>query len=467
MDARGGGRASRWSGLQGRRLGAITLILVVVVASVLGLAGRTAQPAGPVAWRGPRPGGTWTVTSLRIQTNALLADPDHPSVLYAGTDDGVWRSLDQGTRWTPTGLRERVVTALAMDAGSRDLYAGDQDGIVFAGRNPTAGTTWQAASPVLGGTPVFSLAVSQALQVVLAGSTGALYRGVQGAQGWQWQRVARTDDASISSIVWFPANGHDLAIASVFGVSPAVIASDDGGRTWHASVDGLPATLPTQALLALATQPPAVILTTMGGGVWERAASGSWHDISRGLPEQHAMPVVALAGQGPPVLYAGTMGYGIYVKQGSAAWAQLGRGLTGAENTVLAIARRRRSGRVHARPACRDTIRRLSLHGDHVEGLCRGSSFRRYPKRRVRTSNPGAESSRRSGSGNSPWRRQNTRGPVVRPVPWCALACRLCRSPGDLRQSRWATRPCVRAWMPGTPARRRRTGRLQGTWWRS
>jgi hypothetical protein len=224
-----------------------------------------------------------------------------------------------------------------MDAGSADLFAGDQNGIVYSGGKLLGSASWQPASPSLGGSPVFSLAVSQAPQVVLAGSTGALYRGVHRAHGWQWQLATRTDDASISSIAWFPAGGRD-ALAAVFGVSPSLIASDDAGRTWHAADGGLPAVLPTQTLLPLHTQPPAVVLTTMGGGVWEQLAHGGWHDISQGLPARHAMPLVALTGQGPPALYAGTMGYGIYIKQGSSVWQQFGQGLTGVENTVLALA---------------------------------------------------------------------------------------------------------------------------------
>lgn len=290
-----------------------------------------------MAWAGPLPGGVWKATSLRLQTNALLADPDRHSVLFAGTDDGVWRSLDQGTHWARSGLRGDVITSLAMDTGSTDAYAGDENGIVYSGGNLLGSTRWQPISTSLGGTPVFSLAESQALQVVLAGSTGALYRGVPGTHGWQWRRAALTDDASISSILWFPAGSHD-AFAAVFGVSPPLIASDDAGQTWHAAGGGLPDTLPTQTLLALDVQPPAIILTTMGDGVWERSAHSRWQDISQGLPARHAMPLVALSGHGPPVLYAGTMGYGMYVKQGSTAWQPFGRGLIGVENTILALA---------------------------------------------------------------------------------------------------------------------------------
>jgi hypothetical protein len=320
----------------GKRLLSV-LLLPALVAALLGVAGRNSRPATTAPWAGPRVGGIWTATNLKLQTNALLADSSRPAILFAGTDDGVWRSLDGGTRWTRSGLQGHTVMSLA--AAGSDLYAGNEDGTIYAGNDQADGVAWtrQPISPTSSTSPVFSLAVSQTQPIVLAGTSGALYRGTRDTRGWHWARAASTGDASISSILWFPT-GSPAAIASVFGVSPSLIASDDAGRTWHAALNGLPAVLPTQALMAIDTRPAQVILTTMGEGVWERAASGSWQEISQGLPERHAMPIAALADRGRYALYAGTMGYGIYVKQDNSAWRPFGRGLAGVDNTVLALA---------------------------------------------------------------------------------------------------------------------------------
>ena len=313
------------------------LILAALAAALLGVAGRNSRPATAAQWAGPRAGGIWTATSLKLQTNALLADSSHPATLFAGTDDGVWRSVDGGVRWARSGLQGHTVMSLA--AAGADLYAGNEDGTIYVGSDLATGVAWtgRPISSTTSTSPIFSLAVSQAQPIVLAGTSGALYRGTQDTRGWHWARAASTGDASISSILWLPT-GSAAAIASVFGVSPSLIASDDDGLTWHAALNGLPAVLPTQALLAIDTRPAHVILTTMGGGVWERAASGSWQEISQGLPERHAMPIAALADRGRYALYAGTMGYGIYVKQDNSTWRPFGRGLAGVENTVLALA---------------------------------------------------------------------------------------------------------------------------------
>jgi hypothetical protein len=114
-----------------------------------------------------------------------------------------------------------------------------------------------------------------------------------------------------------------------------VLSTGDGGRTWRADTLGLPATLPTVALLAGTPSSKQVVLSTMGGGVWQRGQDGRWRDISANLPEHHAMPIVA---DQRGTLYAGTMGYGVYMRQGSGSWRRLGHELSGGQYTTLALA---------------------------------------------------------------------------------------------------------------------------------
>jgi len=313
-------------------LGGVALIALV---SLVGAGGRVAHPPDRRPWTGPAPGGVWTRTTLTLQTNALVAAPRHPAVLFAGTDDGVWRSGDGGVRWTRggAGLRGKEVDALAASPGNGALFAGAADGAVYA--LAADGVAWRRVSPPLGANPVYSLS-ADGRGTVLAGTAGALYRGAATPRGWRWRRVARTGDAAVTSIAWSSSAGG-RAFASVFGVWPPVLTTFDGGRTWRAAAAGLPPVLPTQALLALAPRGAEVILTTMGGGVWEWSGGGPWRDISAGLPARHAMPLAALPGSATMALYAGTMGDGVYVRQGSAAWRPLGRGLTGVDNTILAL----------------------------------------------------------------------------------------------------------------------------------
>jgi hypothetical protein len=325
-------------------VGLVTLLLAAGVLAGRGVVTRelTASSAHDgVRWQGLPLDGYWQRTALAVWTNALLTDPLHSSVIWAGTNDGVWRSSDGGTTWrrAATGLRETPIVSLGATTTGDTVIAGGDDGTVYRGtRLREQGWSWQAINRPLGQDhPIFSVAPSAHGQVVLAGTFGSLYRGVSSRGRWAWQRVDHTQDAAVSAIVWLPWNPQ-RAFASVFGVRPAVISTQDGGRSWHPDVRGLPPTLPTQALLATSTPSHQLILTTMGGGVWRRDRTGTWQDMSAGLPARHAMPIVAVPGNGTAVLYAGTMGYGIYAKQGGSTWRRLGQGMMGGRYTSLGLA---------------------------------------------------------------------------------------------------------------------------------
>ena len=279
--------------------------------------------------------GRWVPSSLTLAVNTLLADPGRPTMLLAGTADGVWRSGDGGALWDrDTASPGDNVYALAASSGARTLLAGASDGRVYA-RSGTAGAGWRPISPVLSAYPVFSLAVAPDGHSAVAGSTGTVYRGQQTGDAWQWRPVHASSGAAITSIVWTPWDPR-LVFATVFDAAPPVLASRDGGRVWRPDAEGLPPSLPTQSLDAGGPATREVVLSTMGGGVWLRAPDGGWHDISAGLPRRHAMPLAGGPG-GTGALFAGTMGNGVYAKQGEANWRPLGRGLQGSSALILSL----------------------------------------------------------------------------------------------------------------------------------
>ena len=296
-----------------------------------------ARVAAPSADLARASAGPWIPTALTAEIDALLEDPTVPKHLFAGTSDGLRSSRDGGATWQRADgeLGGARIFALAADTASGTFFAGGNDGTVFA-RLPKPGASWRRISPALGANPVFSLAVAPGSgQTVLAGTVGAIFRGVRAGNNWAWQRVATTADSSVTAIGWALPDRRQI-FASVFGTTPPVLSSDDGGLHWHADARGLPPTLPTEALVPLSGTGQHMLLSTMGGGVWLRSPAGDWRDVSGGLPEHHAMPMIA-AGPGGPV-FAGTMGSGIYRWQHGTSWERVGRGLLGGQYIVLSLA---------------------------------------------------------------------------------------------------------------------------------
>ncbi len=278
----------------------------------------------------------WRPTGLSIETDALLVDPRDHARVFAGTPSGLWRSVDGGITWKsdPAWTTRSPIMALATMPSGTGIFAGAGDGAVYAATEDNRFGVWQRISPSFGSDPIFCLAYNPQLHALLAGTVGALYRGEQRSARWLWRRVATTRGASVTAVVWMvdhPQRGY----ASVFGSSPPVLSTTDGGRDWRPDARGLPPTLPTESLLIVRGKMAQVWLSTMGNGVWLRSGDGAWRDIDAGLPAHHAMPLtVGSTG----MLYAGTMGNGVYRRQGTSVWRKLGSGLNTGSYIVLSLA---------------------------------------------------------------------------------------------------------------------------------
>jgi photosystem II stability/assembly factor-like uncharacterized protein len=279
-------------------------------------------------------GGRWVPTNLKVETDAIIRDPNDASRMVAGTAQGIWMSSDEGKTWQRQlgAVMPGDVLALAAGGSPVALYAADGAGRIF---ERDGSGTWKAIGPQPTPSSIFSLAVSDTpTPLILAGTAGDLYRGEQVAGKWRWTIVAKTDQSSFASIVWLPGNGKN-ALATIFGSTPPVLASTDGGLTWQAESQGLPSQLPSVALIVANPQQATVVLSTMGEGVWQLAAK-TWTQISKGLPQDHAMPLTRSASGGP--LYAGTMGFGVFIQEANGVWKSFGSGLTGPSYIIVSLA---------------------------------------------------------------------------------------------------------------------------------
>jgi hypothetical protein len=277
--------------------------------------------------------GRWVPSTLKGEVYALLQTAPPSASLFAGTTSGLRVSTNGGRTWSAERavLGKTSILALAAASDRRTIFAGTDGGAIYQ-RVPGVAAVWRLIGSPTNGSPIFDLSVAPGNpRTILAGTIGGIYRGMAQHGTWIWKRVVSTGDSSVSSIAWAPWDRR-LAFASVFGEAPAVLSSSDNGGSWAASTRGLPPTLPSETLLAIPAS-NAMMLSTMGEGVWLMTSGDAWRDVSAGLPERHAMPIT---GDGS-VQFAGTMGYGIFARRDGSSWRRLGKELADGEHIVLSL----------------------------------------------------------------------------------------------------------------------------------
>lgn len=241
-------------------------------------------------------GRTWEPIRIYRKITTLLADPREPDTLWAGVEGGILRIFDRGARWRffPVSGGEDVLS-LAFDPTDRQsLYAGtgwnETSSRGFPGRqggvwrSGDRGRTWQQAVRGLIATEISAVVVPAPGRIVAA----VLGRGPMLGSGdlSDWALGAQGVEREIHDLLADPADPDRLWAATPNGV----FRSEDGGRTWAWSSEGLAGGpfLPSSIFInALALDPSGSRLWAAGwGGLFQSADRGrTWSRVAT-LPDR-------------------------------------------------------------------------------------------------------------------------------------------------------------------------------------
>lgn len=296
-------------------------------------------------------GLTWTRLSVPGQpksVRAVATSLRHPEVAYVsysglktaeGDTFGVLRTLDRGTTWevvwqetdtrAAANIHDNWITpALGPEWGEHPLTMGvspQHPDLVYGTdlgrtlRSTDGGKTWQGVyskqsgegwtSTGLDVTNAYGLhfdPFDQRRRFITYTDIG-LFRSEDGGQGWRqslegapkqwWNTTYWVEfDPKVKGRMWaVMSDTHDLPRPKMWrGKSPSryrggVVRSDDGGRTWVESSQGMPPAGATHILLDPASPPDARVLyvATMGRGVFKSVDGGkTWSAANQGLPEK-------------------------------------------------------------------------------------------------------------------------------------------------------------------------------------
>jgi photosystem II stability/assembly factor-like uncharacterized protein len=285
------------------------------------------------------PAGSWQrIADLPRQINALVADPTHPQVLYAGTGSfdagsGVYKSEDAGLTWRlmVNGLPQEMVNALAFSGDSPPiLYAQVGHGEVYA--SVDGAQSWSQ----VGVDPHFSCSGCARRMVVSPGDRNQVFivEAGMGASysrdgGQNWQAVQ--DERGVISALSLAVDPVDTEVVYLGTEGNGVYKSTDGGETWVAANRGML----DYAINALVVDPARPQTVYAGGDRGELFKSsdggGSWSDITGklSLPEHSYVGKVGgivIDPAAPDTVYLLADGIGLLASyDGGERWQVLGK----------------------------------------------------------------------------------------------------------------------------------------------
>ena len=265
-----------------------------------------AGSSGQGAFKSIDAGSTWKPISIDSNVSVILVDPDHGNIVYAGTDgNGVFKSTNGGSSFVRIGS-PRVTSILSLAKSGQTLYAGTATQGVS--ESIDGGRTWTNSRVSAGLGNVLSVD-SQGSVYVGTNFDGAFARSVSDSE-WHrigWPVLKRCACQEGDAIAIDPGNHDHVLVSTNAG---GLLASDDGGRSWYDSGEGLTSSGPRT--VAFDPQTPrrvyagsiwgsGLFRSEDGGRHWQRRRFGPADITVYGIavdPADHTVYATAQAGEG-------------------------------------------------------------------------------------------------------------------------------------------------------------------------
>ncbi len=309
---------------------------------------------------------------------ALASSPADPTILYAGTSQGIYRSVDRGDSWNPVneGLTLLDARSLAVDPNNPQIvYAAIFGAGVF--KSLDGGAHWipsmegfqnldahYAASIVVdpqdssrifvGGSEFYisgdagkhwvkpdsqahmsavSISVYPLNSQIMYVSAGRIYKTDSGGAGWIPCFTIGEPFNSTLVVAVHPSN-PDMVLASL--TPSGIQRSADGGKTWQTSA-GTPGSM-IVALVFDRLHPTTVYAGTSGDGIYRSTDAGiSWSAAGNRSPHGFIRDVLFEPGNSSAI-YAATYGGGVFKSDnGGQEWRASSHGLRSVQVHALGI----------------------------------------------------------------------------------------------------------------------------------
>jgi len=230
-----------------------------VYVGVAGYVGRPDQKGAVGVFRRDAEGGGWQHVLKDLETHAVLVHSADPSVVLAGTTDGVWRSTDRGASFARTGFPDpgkqiwsflvdnRNADRIYAGASPVDIYRSDDRGGSWR-RLPTPTIAERAKAPFAARVMRLAQHPARPNEIYAALEVNGVIRTVDGGETWE---DCSADLIRLSELPHLRSkivsdtfaegmlDGHAIAIspadpeAVILACRMGLFRSADKGRTWQ------------------------------------------------------------------------------------------------------------------------------------------------------------------------------------------------------------------------------------------
>jgi photosystem II stability/assembly factor-like uncharacterized protein len=278
---------------------------------------------------------------------AIAARPEHPEIVFVGTQHGPYRSTDHGERWEKLDVPDHGLPVWSLAFDPRDstvLYAGYENCEIF--RSEDGGERWQRlpvtvrfpeVSVAPGANPakrVLDLAVNPVNPREIYGAieVGGIIRSLDGGEHWENMshgQYVNDDTVDMHGVLiarWRPGMVFAIARAGLFRsgdqgehwVSARLEPLNSKGQTYCRDireVPGDPKTIWVAAGANFQSDAGALFRSTDGGMSWAR--------VNMGIEPQSTMFAIAFDERQPGRMYCATSGGEVFASEdGGQNWAE-------------------------------------------------------------------------------------------------------------------------------------------------
>jgi len=267
----------------------------------------------------------------------LAVHPVNPSVLFAGTFDGLYRSTNGGRSWTrvDSSWAYAQIASVAFDPLQAEvIYVGTKGSGVF--KSTDGGSHWEQRNTGLEDQTIYSLtAHPQHSDTLFCGGDGGIYRTFDGT------------DSTWTKVFWFnrtfvaidPQNQQKIYAGGQYN---NFYKSTEGGEngTWAASAEGLLMGGPESRIQWVLVDPVdynTIYAASNSIGVYKSTnAAAQWMETNTGLGTK-AVRVLASDPSDHQHLYAATNRGVAQSIDGAGSWELMNSGLSNTDVRALAL----------------------------------------------------------------------------------------------------------------------------------